>query len=238
MKSIFLLPAVLSVCLFSRATVLGADISIAFKGGLNLATWRGGDRQNVITVVNGIPEEKKSKPGLYFGLGLGIQFNDFFTLQPEFVSSMKGFKQVYKVQVIEGNQVVEKDNTVYLKVNYLEFPVLIKISLPVGAVNPVFYSGPAFAFRLKIKGYSELDGKKEDFTEQQNFAYNNNVRVFDFGLALGGGIDITAGPGYFILDIRYTVGFLNVWFGSNATDNYPDEKNSTLSFIAGYAIRF
>ncbi len=60
--------------------------------------------------------------------------------------------------------------------------------------------------------------------------------VFDFGLALGGGIDINAGPGKIVLDIRFTAGFLKVRFGSNVTDYYPEEKNRALSFIAGYAI--
>jgi len=43
-------------------------------------------------------------------------------------------------------------------------------------IIPIFYTDPAFSFRMKIKGELEKDGNRKNFTEQQNFACNNHVR--------------------------------------------------------------
>lgn len=212
-------------------TVSAADISLAFKGGLNIAKWRGGEKGNSVNFTGGIPEDKKSKTGMCAGMGLGINFSDFIALQPELLFSMKGYKQIFKLSNGENNELV-------LKVNYFEAPILLKISIPAGIVKPNFYMGPALAFRIRITGHCIIDGEKEEFNKDQNFALNNHVRIFDFGLAMGGGIDIKTGPGSIILDFRYTLGLREVWFGSYVNTNLPKDKNGTLSFILGYAINF
>ncbi len=230
MKFKFIVFSFFVVCFLSRFTVSAADVSLVLKGGLNLAKWRGGGTQNYDNVISGIPEERKFKPGLCAGLGLGIKFNKFLALQPEFLYTRKGFKRDYKV--------VDQVNTVYLKLNYLELPVLLRLLIPAGTVTPNVYAGPAIATRVKIEGYTVIDGEKTDFTKQQDFAYNNNVRIFDIGLVMGGGIDIKIGPGSILIDFRYIMGLRKVWFGSNVNQNIPTEKNSVISFLLGYAIHF
>lgn len=236
MRLNFYLTRVFIVCLFSSLTVSAVNISLGVKGGLNIASWRGGNLQNNVTVVSGIPEDKKFKAGWCAGLRVGIKFIDYFALQPEIGYSMKGFKQVYKIQVMEGNKMVEKKKTMYLNVNYFEIPILLKALFPTGKMAPNIYTGLALAIRMKIKGYTVLDGNKTAFTGDENFAYNNHINIFDFGIAMGGGVTIKAGPGDFILDVRYTLGIRKLWFGANT--NYPKEKNNVFSFITGYAFNF
>ena len=129
-----------TVYFLSCFTVSAADLSLVLKGGLNLAKWRGGGTQNYDNVIPGVPEERKFKPGLCAGVGLGIQFNKYLALQPEVLYSRKGFRRDYKY--------LDEVNTVYLKCNYLELPVLLRLLIPAGSVTPNVYAGPALATRV------------------------------------------------------------------------------------------
>ena len=157
----------------------------------------------------------------------------FFAFQPELFFSSKG-------QKFEHN-----GSTLIYKLNYLELPVLFKLLIPTGGiVTPTVYVGPSFALKLgKIDGTMKNDGDKEDMPEDVRDEMDKSVNKFDFGLAMGGGLGINAGPGIIVLDVRYTLGLTKV---NKLTDDMKSEgltednlsKNSTLSLSLGYLFNF
>ncbi len=221
------LSRIIVIGLVSTAAVSAAKVSLEMKCGLNLAKWRGEPSLYNENVVSGTPEDKAFKPGVIGGFGLRIAFIDYLALQPELFYSMKGFKRIYDV----GGE----ELALFLRVNYIELPILLKVTIPAGPVMPNFYAGPALATRVKLEGHTIMDGKKEEFFEYQRVTYNNRVRIFDLSIAMGGGIDIKVGSGSMFFDMRYTMGLRNLWIGSRTNPNIAKEKNSTLSFILGYA---
>ena len=135
--------------------------------------------------------------------------------------------------------------TLVVKMNYIEIPILLKLKIPAGPVLPNFYVGPALGLRAGVGGFLQIDDDKEEFTDEMKENLKEQTNVIDFGLAMGGGLDIVAGPGRVLIDIRYTLGFIQ---GAKLTkemedaglekDDLPPDKNGALSFLVGYAIDF
>lgn len=62
--------------------------------------------------------------------------------------------------------------------NYLEIPVLARVSASVGNVKPFLVLGPSFGLRLSAKDSAGSDLK-------------DDLKAFDLGIAFGGGIELT-----------------------------------------------
>ncbi len=230
MKLSRVLSGIIIVSCISAIAVSAAEVSLVLKGGLNLTKWRGAESTSYKNVLPGTSEDKTFKPGLVAGLGLRIAFIDYLALQPEFIYSMKGFR---RTSDLSGEETV-----LFLKVNYTEMPILLKITIPAGPVTPNFYAGPALGIRVKFEGYTKTGNEKVQFDKYQKEAYNNHMRLLDLSIAMGAGIDFKVGSGSIILDLRYTMGLRSIWLGTKNNAYIPTEKNSTFSFILGYAIHF
>ncbi|MCT3673671.1 PorT family protein [Elizabethkingia anophelis] len=146
---------------------------------------------------------EKPKVGFQAGLGVNIPVGkDGFSIQPELNYIQKG--------VAFKPAGASKTN---YNLNYLEIPVLLKYSF-----GPVYVNaGPSIGFRLgqsnKVK---EALGK---------------TKSVDFGLQMGLGAAIPAGPGKLIVDGRYNLGL------SNISDVKGENiKNRGFVFSLGYAI--
>jgi hypothetical protein len=155
-----------------------------------------------------------TKEGLYAGIFLDYKLSGPFSLQPEIVYTMKG--SVASLDYYPGITCFE---------NYIEVPVLIKYSLKTESTsleNINIYAGPAFAFDV----FSNTD------VDEANTLHLIDIRKFDLGLALGGGIGFKAGRGILGFSLRYTAGLLSI--------NYPginDVYNKTITFMSNYSFQ-
>jgi hypothetical protein len=198
------------VILLLIGTTPATSATLAIKGGLNLARpWNLESDISYLTM----------KPGLMVGASLEIPVMGRFSLQPEVLFSSKG----YRISQDAYNRVV-------INFNYLEIPVLFKGNIPLGIVIPNLYIGPVLSFLAAVSGYTINDGDRRNFDKDFEKAYKQQSNAIDFGLAVGGGVSVAAGTGHFIFDVRYTLGFVSI--DDNAQ---PPDKNSALSFTAGYA---
>lgn len=127
------------------------------------------------------------------------------------------------------------DNSFQVFADYLQFPFLLKIAVPV-ILRPRIYVGPyiSYMFRARAQNVpSALDNtaffaKKEVGSE----LFEQSTNVIDLGLTTGFDFDIPYGPGKFVLDFRYNLGALNVFnFASGAS-----VRNYNFLFMLGYAI--
>ena len=162
------------------------------------------------------------------GIGGGgfVRFNvsPVFAIQPELLYSMKG---------AEGSELGFTFKSI---LTYVEIPVLLRVSIPVkGSVVPALFAGPVAGFNISSRLHAEtVDG---------SITFDiDNARIFDFGLALGGGITVGTGKAKFFLDGRYTLGFKKAYkdvafpglfdlvdFAGRA----PDVKNYMFSIMMG-----
>jgi hypothetical protein len=220
-------------CAVLVGSASAVEMSLGLKGGLNLAKPWGIDKEK--SLIN--EDDLKMKPGLVIGGACEIKLHEMFSIQPEVLFSVKGMKMEGEMEFLG----LTFDYAQEVNINYLEIPILFKLNIPAGAVVPNFYVGPDFAFRIGVGGWVEEDGEKEDLTDEDIDEIKESTNVFDFGMAVGGGINFAAGPGSFVVDVRYTMGFMKIYKLSDemeesgvSDDNLPPEKNGALSFMIGY----
>ncbi|RQO39362.1 PorT family protein [Chryseobacterium sp. KBW03] len=145
---------------------------------------------------------EKSKISFQAGLGVNIQTGvKNFSIQPEVNFISKGTK--FKNSF--GNETYN--------FNYIEVPVLAKYSF-----GPVYVNaGPSIGF---------LMGKSDKIK-----AAYGKTKTIDFGVQMGAGIAIPAGPGKMIIDGRYNLGLSNI-----SDEKGVDVKNRGFAVSLGYAI--
>ena len=116
-----------------------------------------------------------------------------------------------------------------LNTSYLEIPVLAKWRIsPYGNYPLSFFAGGAIALNLsatlpKNSGYVPI---------LSNYDFKDSVKEFDFGLVVGGELEIGAGSGNLLIDVRYTHGLKSIIQSSF----YDDTKNRTFFVLIGYAL--
>jgi hypothetical protein len=149
-----------------------------------------------------------NRTGFSGGLFVGIPVTENFLIQPEVLYSQK------------GAHVEAAGEEAAIKLDYVEVPVLFKGRFGSGGAKPSVFAGPAVGF--KVTGKTEFEGEEEDVED---------LKSTDFGIVFGAGLDLAAGSGSFILDVRYTLGLTTI----DDTDNPDDVKNGVWSFSVGYA---
>ncbi|CAM3449503.1 porin family protein [Pontibacter korlensis] len=137
----------------------------------------------------------QSKPGLQFGAVANVMVNDLFSVQPELLYVQKGYQ-------IEEGGVSAKET-----MNYLEVPVLAKISFGSGQVQGFVTAGPSVGYWLSAKNKYEYDGEEE--TEDYEFEDEDNRT--EFGANFGVGLAYKVGAGALNLDVRYGLGLSNLY---------------------------
>ncbi|AYZ37729.1 PorT family protein [Chryseobacterium indologenes] len=145
---------------------------------------------------------EKFKTSFQAGLGVNIQTGlQNFSVQPEVNFISKGTR----IKNHFGNQTYN--------FNYIEIPVLAKYSF-----GPVYVNaGPSIGF---------LVGKSDKIK-----AAYGKTKTLDFGLQMGAGVAIPAGPGKLIVDGRYNLGLSNI-----SDEKGVNVKNRGFAVSLGYAI--
>ena len=202
---------VLMFTLCSSSVFAGGLTGKGLKGGLNFANLRGDGVENLGFGT------LDSKMGLCAGGFIEWGINDMFAIQPEVLFAMKGAKKEVEVQ---GGTL-----KVTLNVNYLEIPVLVRLSMPnQRSVVPNLFFGPYVAIKLSGKLKVELGDQsaEEDISE--------DIKTTDFGVVVGAGVDFALGSREFTVEARYTLGLID------ASEWGYDIKNGVISFMVGYSL--
>lgn len=184
--------------------------SFGLKGGINLADLRGDD----------VDVDTDFRLGATGGGFLTYSISDWFALQPEILYSQKGAEF--------GETIAGAPVEVTGKLDYLEIPILAKLTIPINSTfTPNLFIGPAFSFLLSAKLKAEAMGVTIIDLDTKDFQ-----KSFDVGLVFGGGIDIAVGTGKITADTRYVMGLMNI--DDPEVGDAPDVKNSVISFMVGY----
>ncbi len=207
--------AIVVVFTLSSASVSAQGLTGGFKGGMNIANLHGKD---VKELEEEMGVDLVSKMGFCAGGFITYNINDMFAIQPELLFTMKGVKA--------EEEVLGETVKVTMKVNYLEIPVLAKLSIPTpGNVRPSLFVGPSLAIKLSSKLKIEYAGESEEEDIEE-------LKSTDFGLVFGGGIDFGLGRGKLTVDARYTLGLTKVHEPEEGEE--IDIKNGAISIMVGY----
>ncbi|ALI99303.1 porin family protein [Rufibacter tibetensis] len=182
MKKLLFFVVALFTTYFAQAQ---EGIKIGIKAGPNFSTISGDD------VDSDDAEKPEYKFGFHAGAFLDYGISDMFSIRPELLYSIKGFK-------VETN---EDDAELTLKSNthYLELPILARIKT--GESGLFFEAGPTFSYLLTAKSKAEGQFMGEEFEETESGTDGYNK--LDVGYAAGIGYQLASGLG---IGLRYNGG--------------------------------
>ncbi|MBN1756765.1 MAG: PorT family protein [Chitinispirillaceae bacterium] len=214
--------------LFFAEPVAAKGNMVGIKAGLNLSRpWCPDKSQSAFYDTLGM------KPGLITGVVIEFRGNSLLSFQPEILFSMKG--------AFESQASFGIDYTRITSFHYIEFPLLLKVNIPVDRAVPNLYAGPAVGFRVSVGGYNKYGDQRSEFSDQYKKILEDNTNPVDFGLAMGGGFEILAGTGSVVIDFRYTLGFVKIFRLNNAMriegwtgDDVAKDRNGVFSMMIGY----
>jgi hypothetical protein len=196
------------LCVAMLVVATGADAKkyAGVKGGVNMGDFSGDDT----------PGNSSTRTGFSGGAFYGIGINDQFGVRGELNYVQKGAEGA--VQTEDGDT---HDGT--YKLDYVEIPVLFLADFPAGEKFAFsIFAGPTFAFNTT----AEVEVPAHNETEKLD-----NVKGFEFGAAVGGGIEYMLSSFSIIADLRYSLGASSV---SDDVDGVSiDVKNTGIGIMAG-----
>lgn len=204
------------VALFSMATETFAQ-KFWVKGGLNLSDMLVKDDDDTY-------DEFKMKPGFHIGATAEFPVNEMFSFETGLLLSTKGTK------MSEGDD----DYSYESKINlfYLDVPLNAKASFDLGGAKLYGTFGPYIGIGLsgKIKSEGSYEGETE--TEEETIEWGSDeeeddLKRFDFGLAVGAGVEIKS----FQIGLTYGLGLANI---SPDTEDGFKINNRVLGISVGY----
>ena len=189
------------------ATSVDAKKYAGVKGGVNMADFSGDQA----------PANNGTRTGFSGGAFYGWGINDQFGVRGELNYVQKG---------AEGD-VQAEDGDTHLgtyKLDYVEIPVLFVADFPAGEKFGFnIFAGPTFAFNTTAEAEIPAHNETEEL---------DNVKGFEFGAAIGGGIEYKLSSFSIIADVRYSLGASSV-SEDNAAGESVDVKNRGIGIMAG-----
>lgn len=200
----FIIISLLFMFSFSAFGQESGTISIGLRGGLNASNWAGN--------VGGVGGENRFKAGMNFGAFGMYSIEEHWGITAEINYSQK------------GTATSQFARTRY-KINYLDIPIYINYFFGQGGdrLRTKVLMGPYLDFLMSAKnnqGGIEVDVR-------------NRHANMDLGLLFGAGLHYKlneATDNWLILDIRYGIGFSDIFKTTLATSNIT---NRALSFNLG-----
>jgi hypothetical protein len=190
-----------------------SPLRFGVKLGMNISDFRGNDVGWKADLIDW-------KVGFCGGAFMSYAVNDWFTLEPELLYSMKGMKLGFLTF-----------NGLTFSLDYIEIPVLAMAKIPVKPnFKPFVYAGPVVGFNVRSKISSNILDTDIDID------LSDYVSGTEFSLALGGGLNVFVGGQEFVLDFRYEPGLTGVF--KDAVDKQGESLkwyNDTISILVGYA---
>lgn len=185
-----------------------AESSYGIKAGLSLSH------------VNADLFDTDNRTGFVGGVYGAFDLSPMIGVQPELLFVRKGAK-LFSTNVTIGSLTFGSVGST-LDVDYVEIPVLLRLSLPTaGPVDVRLLAGPVASLKVAEKvSTTGLIGVSLD---------SDQVKTSDLGLALGGAVALQSGSMKLVGEGRYTIGLANISdlpFGG-------DVKNGTFYATVG-----
>ncbi|MFW6080031.1 MAG: porin family protein [Gemmatimonadota bacterium] len=191
------------------------SITLGAKAGATFATV-GGDEA--------VSDAASNRTGLSFGATAEFGVSPLLSIQPELLFVQK------------GAEFADSDfGDATFNFNYLEIPVLAKISVPsAGLASPYLYVGPSISFQSGCSISSEDQGVSAEL-DCDNDLVDIPTNSVDFGFLGGVGLGVGMGPGEVAVDVRYNLGLADV-VDTPEGEDVTSIKNRAFGVSLGYAV--
>ncbi|GAB3987177.1 hypothetical protein GCM10028807_06430 [Spirosoma daeguense] len=200
MKRVVLAGIVALLSVFSIETSF-AQVQVGVRGGAN---WGFASKPDFLGSFN---------PDLYPTIGpvgaifLEIPISDRVSFRPEIVYIQKGVAVKEGFDINLGGFNLPIGATIAYQSQNLELPLLAKINMSDGPIQPYFLIGPAVSYamdgRIRTRGSALFTTKPYDI----DVNYGGTLSRWDVSAVGGLGLAVDAGPGKFFIEGRYTHGF-------------------------------
>jgi hypothetical protein len=202
------------------------------KGGVNFARVSNLKAENLFH----LDLDFGTKHGLIIGCFYRFDLGASFSIQPEVYFSMKGTKATGEFSA-HG---VPRSYDVRLKLNYLEFPILMKYKFPAnGKLKPSLFAGPYLGFNSSAKFFVRGESMGIEKTGEEDISHD--VKNTEFGITVGASLDYDIGHSSIIIDVRYSFGLTGIYDDpipvsvSVPDPDTPVSKNGVFSLMLGFA---
>ncbi|MDX5420331.1 MAG: PorT family protein [Hymenobacteraceae bacterium] len=211
---------------FAVSTAFAAqaqNASFGVRGGANISNLSGDLRDE---------ERFENKVGFHAGVmaNFGIVEN-FFSIQPELLYSVKGFKHEdseFTLPLL--GQVRRREGKVHY--NYLDFPVLAKIK-----AGPLYFeAGPQASYLLSVNNETKTyDGNGNLIASNTDSKSKSGLAEFEVGYAAG--IGFTSANNAISFGVRYNGAFSDfVKEDVNFDGDLTNARHSTFMVTVGLAL--
>ena len=180
---------------------------------------------------SGYDEEYKYITGAQVGAVVNFGMSNWFSVQPEFLYSQKGYEVIGQ---ISADEPVE-DTYMKLRMNYLEVPVLAKLSFGGEKLRAFLTAGPSVGYWVSGKSewaYFGHEGKK-DYAFREDYKNGIKENRLDIGANVGVGVAYDLGAGALNLDVRYGLGLSDIYKDRRPSD-IPKEGHRTFGVSVVY----
>ncbi|MBF8962898.1 PorT family protein [Pontibacter sp. FD36] len=142
-----------------------------------------------------LEDELKYTPGLQVGVVANFNVSELLSIQPELLFIQKGYKF--------------GDSDAYLKgtSNYIEVPVLAKITFGSEQVKGFVTGGPTVGYLASGKMSMKYDGNKGS----DSYEFEDEDNRMELGASFGVGLGYNLGAGALNLDVRYGLGLTSLY---------------------------
>jgi hypothetical protein len=191
-----------SLSVFSSIGYSQTTFSLGLEAGLNIAN---------VSVTPSV--STSGRTALIIGGVADIGFTKSIGLVTGLRYIMKGYSNTFT----NGNGVSQTDN---VKLNFIEFPALLKVKFPLTEIKPYLIGGPTLGISVSSTVESTAG------TQSATSDVSSSVESIDFGLFFGAGLDFNVAPKIDLFaQTGYALGLSNIL------------KGNTTSTIKNYAIQ-
>ena len=245
MKTISLRAAALILLASAGASISQAQVSIGGRTGINFASF---SWEEAITDVDDL--RTSSIVGPHVGFVAVFEPSTWFGIQAEANYIQKGGKYIFDCencafQISETQQIAfsEYEEQSTIRAHYIEVPILARLRF--GGENFGFnvLVGPSAGFAIAARSAYQAEGETLvqqgqqpqvlDESEEEKLFPGDDFIAFDLGLNAGAGVEIAAGPGKVIMDLRYQLGFSNLIIDADLDER---RKNRGFQIGIGYIV--
>jgi hypothetical protein len=192
------------VCAVAIALAVGVPAPARAQSGS--AGVKGGINVGKVTASGTDAFDTKVGTGGSIGGFVAIPLGETARIQPEVLFSQRRFSGVTADLTVESRAV--------------EVPILLHLLVATGQrVRPVLFAGPQLTFISKVT----------QSTAQGDTDISDNIAGVDAGLTFGGGFEMAAGRGAFVVDGRVNIGMKDL-----SQSGPPALKSRAFLLLAGY----
>ncbi|MBN1799572.1 MAG: PorT family protein [Spirochaetales bacterium] len=168
------------------AAAFSQDIKIGIKAGVGLPFYTGEDYDNFIS-----PLETQIVIGWGGGAFISLGF-DMIAIQVELLYTAA------------GGQFGDSSGSWVNYDNFLEIPVLVKLRFKISEMTAYVFAGPDVLIKAGDFDFETFDADGNS-TATGNWI-DDNLEPVQYGLVIGGGLDIPMGSYFISVDVRYMLG--------------------------------